>query len=538
MKMSAIQEAAYYRAKVAALEAAAPEDLVRVERDRLVILERQLSSMLAERAEKDRKIGELSDSLALTTTLLEQAEARAVDASKRADLLEDSHEEKLRELSDLQDRHILLETALRDHADRLISHSSQLEQKEADHLNAQSQVEELSTSKEQHVRALDQARIALQAATTRAEEVDTKYKESRDRSAQLESDMAEMKGELEAKTIEAETLRSRLADVENSWAQSREEADAFRALTTGSLGELLDSHRDLKTDEERIVRGHAEKVAAMEMEIGQIRKMLKDANVRLDETGVELTTQRQLMREGETEQLSLRSQITGLRTQLSNTLGESGRLRKDLIAKESELRDRTKEAADADVRLGMLRSYLSENGLAPDNDELSSKTGDSSSRVAQLENKLTEKSKLQERAERDREAALNQKQQAELRAESLAEEVERLKALGSAPRGINGVVDAVEYEQRLEETERSYKERLRQLEDDYQLAVHYVKYVFFLPLPRLGLTFVQGHRENDAQDEGRAHKAEESKFQPSERVGVPPRKSWLSCQWTQHPIVL
>ena len=475
MRTSAVQEAAYYRAKVAALEAAAPEELVRVERDRLVILERQLSSMLTERAEKDRRIGELSDSLALTTTLLEQAEAKAVDAVKRAELLEDSHEEKTREHADLQDRHIVLETALREHADRLLGLSSQLEQKDAEFVNAQSQVEELSVSKERHIRALDQARVALQSASTRAEEVDAKYKESRDRSVQLESDLAEMKGELEAKTSEVETLRARLDDVENSWAQSREEADAFRALTTGSLGELLDSHRDLKTDEERVVRGHLEKVAAMEMEVSHIRKMLKDAAVRLDEAGAELGTQRQLVREGETEQLSLRSQITGLRTQLSNALGDSGRLRKDLIFKESELKDKTREASDAEVRLSMLRNYLAENGLAPDTDELNSKVGDSSSRVALLESKLAERSKLQERAERDLAAALNQKQQAELRAESLAEEVERLK--GGSSRGINGVPEAVEYEQRLEETERSYKERLRQLEDDYQLAVHYVKYV-------------------------------------------------------------
>ena len=433
--------------------------------------------MLAERAEKDRKIGELSDSLALTTTLLEQAEARAVDASKRADLLEDSHEEKLRELADLQDRHILLEAALREHADRLLGLSSQLEQKEADLINAQAQVEELSISKEQHVKALDQARVALQSSSARAEEVDSKYKESRDRSVQLESDLAEMKGELETKTTEVETLRARLADVENSWAQSREEADAFRALTTGSLGELLDSHRDLKSDEERIVRGHTEKVSSMELEIDQIRRMLKDANVRLDEAGTELTTQRQLAREGEAEQLSLRSQITGLRTQLSNALGDSGRLRKDLISKESEFRDKAKEASDAEVRLAMLRNYLVENGLAPETDDLNSKVGDSSSRVAQLESSLREKSKLQERAERDREAAVSQRQQAELRAESLAEEVERLKAMGGSSRGINGVADAVEYEQRIEETERTYKERLRQLEDDYQLAVHYVKYV-------------------------------------------------------------
>ena len=38
----------------------------------------------------------------------------------------------------------------------------------------------------------------------------------------------------------------------------------------------------------------------------------------------------------------------------------------------------------------MLRNYLAENGLAPDTDDLNSKAGDVSSRVAQLENKLTE----------------------------------------------------------------------------------------------------------------------------------------------------
>ena len=54
-------------------------------------------------------------------------------------------------------------------------------------------------------------------------------------------------------------------------------------------------------DEERVIRGHAEKVVAMEMEIGQIRKMLKDAIVHLDKAGVELTTQCQLVREGETK---------------------------------------------------------------------------------------------------------------------------------------------------------------------------------------------------------------------------------------------
>jgi hypothetical protein len=45
----------------------------------------------------------------------------------------------------------------------------------------------------------------------------------------------------------------------------------FRALTTGSLGELLDLHHDLRADKDRLTRGHVEKVEAMEVEATSLR---------------------------------------------------------------------------------------------------------------------------------------------------------------------------------------------------------------------------------------------------------------------------
>src|SRR5580704_620393 len=86
MKSSAVQEAAYYRAKLAALESSSDSDVARLERERVVELERQLSTVMSQHQMQDRKVNELRDSLALQTTLLEQAEARAGDAAKRADM--------------------------------------------------------------------------------------------------------------------------------------------------------------------------------------------------------------------------------------------------------------------------------------------------------------------------------------------------------------------------------------------------------------------------------------------------------------------
>ena len=472
MKATAIQEAAYYRAKAVALEASSDQEVTCLERERSADLERQLSSMMTERMAQDRRLKEVSDSLALQMTLLEQAEARASETTKRADMLEVSRDRAMQRHNELQDRHTAVDANLRGHAERLLSQTSLLEQREADKLNMQSQVEELRHSRDQHVRALDQARAALQAASSRAEEVDSQYQRAREQIGQLEADLADMRGELETRTSEAETARSRLADVENSWAKSREEADAFRALTTGTLGELLDSHRDLKSDEDRLYRGHAEKIQAIEMEAASLRQMLKDANQRVDETQNELTQERRRLQEQGNEKVLLWSQIVGLRSQHSKELSENARIRKDLNDREVELREKVKEATDANVRLAMMRNYLAENGIGYEEDDRNSPSMESSVRLAELQATLTERIRMHENAERELAQALRMKRDAEAQASSLSTQLDRVRSTQSpSVRGVDPEGRALDLEQKLEESDRRYKG----LEEDYQLAVHYVK---------------------------------------------------------------
>ena len=101
IRTSAVQEAAYYRAKLAALETASDREASRLDRERVAELERQLAAATSGQSERDRRIKELQDSLALQTTLLEQAEARAEDHSKRAETLAESHARNLRDQADL-----------------------------------------------------------------------------------------------------------------------------------------------------------------------------------------------------------------------------------------------------------------------------------------------------------------------------------------------------------------------------------------------------------------------------------------------------
>ncbi|KAH8990140.1 hypothetical protein EDB86DRAFT_3065324 [Lactarius hatsudake] len=482
-RAGAIQEAAYYRAKLAALEASSEGEVSRLERERLAELERQLSATLAAQAERDRRLAQLSDEVALKSNLLEQAEANAEETAKRASLLEDAHVRMLRDHTDMQESHATLDAELRDHADRLLAQTSMAEQKDAELVNARAQIDELLLSRDQHVRALEQAQSALLKATSRAGEVDEQAQRTREQVVQYMAELSELRGELEARTSELESLRSRLTDAENSWAKSREEADAFRALTTTGLGELLDTHRDLKTDEERLTRGHVERVEAMEAEVASLRVMLKDATKRLEDSHEGLVQERRKARDSEAEVLGLRTQITGLRTQLGNAAAESGRARQELASRELELKQKAKDAADAALRLDMLRNYLAENDIVLNNDGLPAKTeSETASRVAELETRLVQFTRLQEKTERELQTVSRQKQDALAQVNAMSTQLDRLRSTQSPALVRNGLDESSSggarvpgQERTAEDVERSYKARMQQLEDDYRLAVQLVK---------------------------------------------------------------
>jgi DNA repair exonuclease SbcCD ATPase subunit len=483
VRSSAVQEAAYYRAKLAAIEATSDNDTSKLERERIAELERQLAAATSGHSERDRQIKELQDSLALQTTLLEQAEARAEDSAKRAEMLTETRARDLQDHSTLREKHNILETKLREQTEQLFSHKSQLEQREAEYLSTQAQLEDLLLTQDQHVRALEQAQAAVKASSGRAEQLEEQYQRARDQMGQMEADLAELRGELETRSTEVETVRIRLADAENSWAKSREEADAFRALTTGGLGKLLDSHRDLKSDEDRLTRGHTEKVSALETEITSLRTMLQETSRSAESAQADLAEERREHRNTEVEAMALRSQIVGLRTQLSSALAESGRLRKELAIRDAEMREKAKEVANSAVRLDALRNFLAENGIVEGEEIAPKEDSTSLARLSDLEDQLATRSRMHERTDRELQNMIQQKRDmeaqkrdAEAQIETLMAALDEMKASGPQQ---NGDSDArvLELEQKLEETESSYKARLQQLEEDYQLAVHYVKCV-------------------------------------------------------------
>jgi chromosome segregation ATPase len=226
---------AEYRAKFAVPDASSSEEVAWSERERLVELELQLSATLAAQTERDLRLAQLTDELALKSALLEQAEATAAEATKRAGL------------------------ELPEHANRLLAQISLVEQKDAELVKMQAKLDESLLSRDRHMLALEQAQSALQRATSRAADADER---SREQIGQNETELARVRAELDARESELEAVRLQLMDAESGRAKSKTEADTSRAPSTAGV---------VNTDEDRITRRVMERMRAMGVEVASPR---------------------------------------------------------------------------------------------------------------------------------------------------------------------------------------------------------------------------------------------------------------------------
>ncbi|RSH89351.1 Negative regulator of mitotic exit [Saitozyma podzolica] len=481
LRRGALQEAAFYRAKIATLESNSPLELARVEKERIHELERQLGALATEHGSTQRELERLADVSSSDKELHAAALERESETARRAEDAEEAHRTAAEELEQLRSHVASSESTVREHTERLITLSSTVQQREAERDQYRSQLDDAVAERDQHVGLIEQAQLAITAAGQRTAEMEDLHSKSSGRIKELESELAEARSELEVRAKDVEMANGRLQEVENAYAKSREEADSLRAVTTSRLGELLDSHKELRADESRAVRGHQEQLRALEEESKSLRKMLREAGQRLEDAEAGVSTHRQKHRDLEVSHQSLRAEMRVHRTKLLNAQGDLAKYKELYATKDNELRERDMAVTEVEMRCTVLRNLLAEHGIAVDDHDLSNAETSSS---RDLETKLRDKERAHETAQREIEELNRRCQEAEDKVESLGRLVERIKDARSptamsmrSPSPTNGDSDrrVTDVEKKMSETESHYKEKLAALEADYQTAVRYVK---------------------------------------------------------------
>ena len=480
LRRGALQEAAFFRAKVATMESNSPIDLARIEKERINELERQLHALSVDHATMQRRYEQAMGQSSSLKELHTAATQRDTESVRRAEDAEEAHRRAAEELNDLQQRATTSENSLREHTERLISLSSVAQQRDAEKDNLQSQLDDAVAAREEHVGLIEQAQAAIAAAGIRTSEMEAMYGKSTTRITQLEDELAETRADLDARTREAELAAERLIEVENAWAKSREEADSLRTVTTSRLGELLDSHKEMRADETRSTRGHQEQLRALEEEGKSLRKMLREAGQRVDTAEAGVSGHKQKARDLELQHQSLRREMRSHRTKLLSSQTELAKYRDLYSTKDAELRDRDGAAVEVETRCIMLRNLLADHGIAVNDNDLSN--GESSN-TRELEGKLRERTRAHENTQREVDELTRRCHEAEDKVESLGRLVDRMKDARSPtsmsmrsptppPESDRRAADA---ERKVAELEIQHREKMAALEGDYQTAVRYVK---------------------------------------------------------------
>ena len=200
-----------YDANIVAPHSSSSEEIARLEP------ERQPPVSLPVQTERDQRIAQLTDELALKSTLLEQAEANAAEAAKRAGL----------------------------HADRLLVQISLVEQRDAQLVDMQARFRDMQARFRDMQARLDELLLSRDPQV-----------------GQYEKELTSVRAKLEAKESELEAVRSRLVDAEKGWTKSKADADTLRVQTaTGSVNR----------DEDQVTRRFMELMRALEAEVASKR---------------------------------------------------------------------------------------------------------------------------------------------------------------------------------------------------------------------------------------------------------------------------
>ncbi|KAF9182565.1 Negative regulator of mitotic exit [Haplosporangium sp. Z 767] len=439
IRTSALQEAAYLKAKVNALQSGEISALVSTETARAVDLEKRLTAALGQLDRYEAQFVQYETILEHERLTREDAEAREKDASCRAEEAQLAHTKAINELATLHERASSAEASLREFAAKSASSEAGLSSYQQQSAALFSQISSLKTTVDHQKKSLEKAKMAYAVANERAEHADRMWAQSRQEMDDTQLELASARAESDRAQHEAEHWRSKASETESLWQKAKKENEAMRVLLEEDMNAMYNSsegstQKDRKRDSILTITS-ASRVTELEHELSTLRELLKEsqnaamqANKDLNDTMVRISQLEQSSMAARAESATAQRQLTEARNKVSM-------LQTQLIRKDETIEDIIKEQENNEVQLGLLRGVMKENGLLADDLILEALNQSADGKLPSGVSPL--KMKIQEAEKRATEA------------ESQLEDLKQMK--------------------------KHQEERIQQLEADYQTAMHYAQ---------------------------------------------------------------
>lgn len=488
-RVAALQEAAYYRAKLVANESTNVDERVHIERQRVQQLEKLLTTATKENSELERKVGILADQAKLEARLRALVEDRLGETTKRAVAAEEAHIKVYDEYSALQKHSYVTESLLRDHTAQISSLSSSLAQFQAERDTLEQSVSSKSRSADTSKATLAQFQEALQAAHARNAEYERQRAEHlRQVEAQgqtvmqLRTDLQARVAELAMKNNQLEQQATVVAELESIVSNLQREAQTHRDAATGGLAQLIalqqaqGTQRDTSVDTRDVSQQHLEHVQALQDEAQAMRQLHEESRAAVNAMATSLQQATERSNQLQRTNNKLFGEVTAQRKQLAQALHELAQVKDQTQTARTSGEMHARELEEAQVKNLALRRLLAENHVEiPDDETLRRPEFLHDRQTAQLQRELQQQQDAAEQAAAELQQAHDQLERLSLQLEQTRSEARKHDA-SSARAELEALRHRAEdAEMRLEEANASHQERTAQLENDYLTAVQFVR---------------------------------------------------------------
>jgi chromosome segregation ATPase len=438
----AVNEAAYSRAKLAAHGGSQrgtpqpdgrsqdPEDVIT---ERGTDISRRLAIALASQ-------NELKSKLEVATSELEQEKrgrelAEETCEATRRRLAELEMQNNALEAESLRAELHQLEASMREEALMRAEAESATKQLTLDKEELMKKLEDSSTHLQDLGTNLGALREAVAASSGKSALLEKQLDEERERREGLEKKLLQLRSEHEEQTAELENATRRLRGAEELAESNAREAETHKNAFLSGLD------RASSFDSDFSMRSLADqRVNALEAQVERANKLAKASQTAADEAAEKLRRAEERIAGLEAYQEQASREGLQLRRQLQAAMKEGQSHAAENRELKSQLENHQREAGALAIQHAALKDLLGERGVNYSDSRRSPRLDSPGSRFG-----TPEQSRLRE---------LEQQLSTSLKAH------EEMRST---------------FETREQEADRAYKEKLEQLENDYQSAVHYVK---------------------------------------------------------------
>lgn len=294
---------------------------------------------------------------------------------------------------------------------------------------------EIVENSQGHSETLETLREAMAASTEMKNLLERKLEEERTQREKVEEKLRKLRAEHEDRTVELETASKKLRDAEEMADKYANEARTHRQAVEAGLEKA--TSRDIVSD----VSAVSEKTAALQAQIEAANALVRKYQAAADAASEKLRGAEERIAGLEAYQEQVSREGLSVRKQLQAAMRETQSLQAANAEMKRQLANQQLETNAVHVQHNTLKDLLGERGISP------------VSAVTRNRNL----SSPQNRTDTPDQARVRELEQQLLSIQNQHEETKQ------------------NFETREQEAESSYREKLAQLEQDYQAAVHYIK---------------------------------------------------------------